>query len=273
MRHRRKLSEQRSIDALKAHLSRQGKKVSEDHEIIDKPDALLVVDGVRVAVECRIISPQKLMEFHNIKDKVNDLYMFFLPREPHLWIKHAIAEKASKKKAYKNRTCADEVWLIAHVGGMGPRVGKLEPSWEIIGYTYGVYISSNPFERVFIIDEVRNNVICLYSHEKGYCVKEIDRLEFPPENKIPIEIQFFSRMIVERLDNGNLGLKPERSLNNPDERLCLPPIATNYKADYSIVESLNFSNIGKGNKFPELYAYKIEQSDRHDHESSDTENK
>ena len=258
MRKVRKTSEQRAIVALKELLVSRGKMVSEDESFIDNPDAVLEIDGVRVAVECTIMSPEKVMEYHGIRREKGKLNQLFLPQEPHMWLKKAIESKQDKIQQYIQSSLAEQVWLIAHNGSAtGIEVGELESTWEVVGYAYGAYITENSFDRIYVVDDLKNDIVCVYSREKGYCVKEIADIAFPPENKIPVSILFFGDLVVQILENGKKGIRAD--LNNPGKRLCLQPIDAEYSVDYSGVESLSFANIGHGkNPPPLIYAYKNE---------------
>lgn len=253
MREHRTKSEQKAIDALKKMLVERGKNVSEDEKIKDKPDAVLIVEGIRVAVECRILSPEMLMYYHGVKREPDKLYQLFLPREPHVWIGRSIEAKNGKIKEYKERGESEEAWLVVHVGfATGVRVGRLEASWEVVGYAYGTYKTDNNFDRIYVVHEQNDEVLCIYRRDTGYCIKEIDQVTFPKGN-IPIEISFFGHVKVKELDNGRPGIT--LNLNNPAERLCLQPLDLNYGVDYSEIENLSFSNIGTGSGYPELFAY------------------
>lgn len=256
MRTIRKATEELAIDLLKKSLERRYDSVKEDRAYTDRPDAVFIVNGKRIAVECRIVTPERIMEFHGITFQADVLYQAFMPTEPHIWARNAVSAKSPYAEVYKKRSDASEAWLVLHIGSAryGPKVGNLAPNWQLIGFTYGVYTATNTFERVYIVDEYEKGVICLFRSERGYCVREIEELDYPGK-KLPVEIIFFGGVRVKLLPSGKKGVSV--NLNQPHERLCLQPLDSSYLVDYSAVGTLSFANIGRGASYPTLYAYRI----------------
>ncbi|TXL68924.1 hypothetical protein [Zeimonas arvi] len=255
MRPTRTASEQKAIDVLRESLAQKYAFIVEEDGITDRPDALFVVDGKRVAVECRIFTPERLMKLHGFRFAPEGLYQIFMPLEPHVWVRGAVNEKSLKVNAYKKRCDAEEAWLVLHVGSaaFSHRVNKLEPTWELIGSVCGVCRAANTFDRVYVIDEFDRKAICLYRRDRGYCVSDPGGLDYPGE-RLPISITFFGRVRVAQLASGGKGVSV--NLNNPIERVFLQPLDKEYVADYSSVHQLDFSNVWHGRAYPTMYAHR-----------------
>jgi len=222
MRTIRKPSEELAIDLLKKSLESRYDSVKEDRTYTDRPDAVFIVDGKRIAVECRIVTPERIMEFHGITLQADALYQAFMPSEPHIWVRNAVSAKSPYAEVYKKRSDASEAWLVLHIGSTyGPKVGDLAPNWQLIGFAYGVYTATNTFERVYIVDEYEKGVICLFRSERGYCVGKIEEIDYPGE-RLPVDIRFFGKVRIKLLPSGKKGVSV--NLNQPYERLCLQPL-------------------------------------------------
>lgn len=230
MRSSRTKSEEASIKLLSEMLLSKGKIVSIDDEIVDKPDAVLVVDGKRVAVECTIFTPQNVMlNYFGFEWIEGRFRRFYLPKEPHMWIRKSINRKSYSIDEYKIRSSSEEVWLIAHAGFMSLKVGELEPSWEVCGFAAGVRDSDCHFDRVYVINELEKNIVCIYSKERGYCIKDIDSLIFP-EDTIPIEIISFGRVKAVDLGGGKPGIRI--NVNDMHDQVFFQPLDGRYSIDY-----------------------------------------
>jgi len=116
MRSKRTREEQISINLVSKALKKPGKEVIEDANFHDKPDWVFSLDGMRVAAECRLVSIQELMRWNNRKRDLlpEKNYKITFPIEPHLWIRKAIEDKASKIPEYLKNSQAEEAWLIVH---------------------------------------------------------------------------------------------------------------------------------------------------------------
>ncbi len=121
MRKNQTKDEVRVLAQLKDALVAKFGNVEQDALVTDKPDGLFIIDGCRVACELRSISPQRIMAWHGIRMEDGDLLQVAFPIEPHMWVSHAVQMKAPKAQEYRQRTNANELWLILHgtSGAMG----------------------------------------------------------------------------------------------------------------------------------------------------------
>jgi hypothetical protein len=114
MRRARTKYEQTAIDLLSRRLSQSGHLVEVDPTVTDAPDALLTVDEVRLAVECRTVSPEKVMELHGLRQQPGDLHCAMIPVEPHMWVRAALLAKNPHVDRYKQRANASSAVLLLH---------------------------------------------------------------------------------------------------------------------------------------------------------------
>lgn len=115
MRRKRKESEEIALSWFRSALWERGIEPIEALEITDSPDALFLINGHPVAVECRYIAHPKLLQFLGRRNFVQDAaYEIVVPREPHLWVRDAIVEKNSNIPRYLSTTGATEAWLLLH---------------------------------------------------------------------------------------------------------------------------------------------------------------
>jgi hypothetical protein len=86
MRAERTPSEKHAIETLAHVLRAEGREVIEDPDWTDRPDALFVIDGRRVAIECRTFTSERLLKLHGLDMPDGRPHQIYIPFEPHMWI-------------------------------------------------------------------------------------------------------------------------------------------------------------------------------------------
>ena len=76
------------------------------------------MDGVSVAVECRILTPERVLRLRGMPMVDGVAHSLLLPVEPHMWIAAALLVKNTKVQRYRTRTGAAYVALLLHSTSM-----------------------------------------------------------------------------------------------------------------------------------------------------------
>ncbi len=257
MRPERTADEQGALNALKGELMSKGHEVEEIEEITDRPDAAFVIDGETIACECRIFTPQKLLQLHGHNMVNGELYQVFLPFEPHIWVQSCIEAKNPHIPVYKENAKATKVWLLVHAtrGIFSNSIGSLHSStFDLL--KLAVWQAQHSFDRIYIASETDENAICIFDRsqhdEKESEYKTMEVLG------VPVNISFFGKFTATEGPNGAGVISISQSLNEPNERFMLQPLDERFRVDYSGVNELSFSNIGRGNSGPSIYTVPVE---------------
>lgn len=138
------------------------KNASVDTEITDKPDLLVQSNDKRVGIEfTQIPSEYIIQNFHTKmpnptyqKDSiVGDLCIF--PFEPHRWVNEALRRKIRAVEVNKQRSVADEMWLVLHAHSekhewpmsKGSQQGNRDA--ELLLMRFGTHKLGHVFDKIF----------------------------------------------------------------------------------------------------------------------------
>lgn len=241
------------MDALKSELLKNGHSVVEREDITDRPDAALEIDGTIAACECRVFTPERLLRLHGLKMVNGELYQIFLPIEPHKWIQDAIHAKNPLIPDYRDRCKADEVWLIVHtLRGMFHDLATLTSGPLADLFHIGVWQTPHSFNRIYVVGEEVLKPICIFS-DKNDNTEARQKYAQMKILRLPVHIRFVGIITATQGPDGQ-GMITTPSMNQPHHTIKLQPLDRAFRVDYSRVTEVNFSNIGRGNTAPIMYA-------------------
>lgn len=238
MRPDRKYVEQRALSLFSSALIERGIPPIHAQEITDAPDALFLVQGQRVAVECRYLSHPKLLRLLGPVDWPADkVYEVFLPREPHLWVRDAILEKNPKIPAYKARTGAKQAWLLLH--SAIPHKILRPDRWVGSDFfqllCHGAHITQHEFDQIWVAELSGDTPIATPIFGPGVTTPCLTFDEYlRGQAAYPIDhFRFVKPMIREGADGAK---RIEVNLNDlVSEPVCLEPLDSRHSVDYAAI--------------------------------------
>jgi hypothetical protein len=231
-------AEQVALHLLSQTLTARGTRPMYAVDITDSPDALFFVEDKAIAIECRYIAHPKLLEFMGRRDLLPDVpYEVVVPREPHLWVKHAILEKNKNIEKYMKKTGATEAWLLVHSSTMHPMlVGKPDDEVIKILLTLGTHLVEHGFTRIWFA-EVGGHLqeaIELYGPNITRPKFDWDAYVASFAPGYPHTTHWFSPAVVKERDDGEKYVSV--NMNDPQGKVIgLQPLDTSHKLDYSFL--------------------------------------
>lgn len=254
MRTQRKQNEQAAISSLIAHLTSLGRVVLEDPAVVDKPDALLAIDGKRCAVECTTFSPEHLLELHGLRRQKEVLHQVFLPIEPHMWTLNAINRKAASIAQYRRVCHADEVWLLLHAatGLDGSLFAGVEQDFFEKTAGYGAHLAHSAFDRIVLIAGLDQQPIDI---QRPNSEPQAFDISFDRFKILSLPVQCFSFAVVKATEGPNgQGMITTPPLHLPHTRHTLQPLDPDFEVDYSVLTAIDASEDIQARIFPSLEA-------------------
>lgn len=122
----------------------------------DRPDALLEIDGMRIACECVQVPPDYIYAGEHAVHSLSkwdgrDILSFLWPNEPHQWIADAIRKKNKRWQEYLSATGAQLCWLLVHAP-LQPDQNFLDGTkqWIQSALRHGTKMVEHRFEQVFL---------------------------------------------------------------------------------------------------------------------------
>lgn len=250
MRTERTAGELHAIDSVKKFCIANGFTVDEDVSITDRPDALLILSGRRIACECRIISPEKIMRLHGVKLREGEPYRIFLPLETHMWIRKAIEAKNPSVDAYKARANASEAWLILHAhGGFFHSLADSVGGRDFEVAKMAAHQISHLFDYILVVSS-DGEVACIYSAPESAYNRE--KYKNQHVNKIPVQIISMGIVTATAGPDGNGVITFD--MNRAHHLVKCQPLDKNFIVDYSNVDTFDYANINKDNPGPKISA-------------------
>jgi hypothetical protein len=141
------------LASLREYIGRkENTTIQEDPTVIDSPDALFIINGVRHAIECRCINETRLMEWSNTKIEkvIGRRYEIRVPWEPDIWVLKSVMEKENKAKIYLENSHADDIWLVLHTSPP-PEIPFFDLDEETIKFLKsGCNLKRHSFARIFL---------------------------------------------------------------------------------------------------------------------------
>lgn len=205
-------------------------------DITDSPDALFLIEETPIAIECRYIAHPKLLEFLGRRDLLPNVpYEVVVPREPHLWVKHAIEEKNKNVKKYMQNTGATEAWLLLHSSTMHPMLqGKADDEVFKTLLALGTHLVEHNFTRVWFaeVGGRSREVVELYGPNVARPEFDWDAYVASHAPGYPHTTHWFSPAVIQERDDGDKFV----SVNMNDSRgkaIGLQPLDTKHKLNYS----------------------------------------
>ena len=224
--------EQSAIDALLGALEAAGQCASADPEITDSPDALLNVDGISVAVECRILTPERVLRLHGLRMLEGEVHSLSLPIEPHMWLAAALKAKNPKVPAYRAKSGAEYVALLLHSSSMFDR-GAYESHKDFYttALVHGLALSESNFDAVLFADEHSKEVLLLTDQPSPL------RLPVAPQQKVkltglPILRQWFVHSTATEGPNGQGTVTVGPIMIGGPRAIALQPLDHHFLIDY-----------------------------------------
>lgn len=235
MRSIRKPVELAAIDLFARALQTAGVPPIYAPAISDRPDALFLVNGRPVAVECRYVSHPQLVRLLAPNNWPADrVYEVFLPIEPHLWVRDAIAEKDRSVAAYLQRTGADAAWLLLHSSYQHEilREGRREGTEFFELLRLGAHLAPHSFEQVWIAEVAtdRPQAVCIF--KAGDARPDVSVATFREKHTpYPLDHHWFANATV--LSNDGVEKHVTVNLNElAATPVCLQPLEDGFDIDY-----------------------------------------
>lgn len=252
MRPQRTPDEDQAISAVVAHLRASELHVNIDESITDRPDAVLVVNGERVALECRTFTPEKLIKEYK-KDLVPDRnYQIFLPIEPHSWLGRAISEKNQKIDAYKLNGRASEAWLVVHSvrGPFSCLSEHFKPGLSAL-FFMSVFQTPHAFSRIYLSLGDEEPAICLY---RADAQEERAMYEHKVVLSTPVLRYTVSRRKPKLMPDGTFSIVGN-VFSEDEELVLLQPLDKSLRVDYEPLKSMPATEVAR--RTWELHANRI----------------
>lgn len=228
-------AERISLSMLDRLLTTQGTRPMYCPDIVDSPDALFLIGGEKVAIECRYVTSENLMKFMGRFPKKDSVYEVVLPREPHLWVKDAIEDKNRKIEKYMANTGSTEAWLLLHSSPYHSILtnGDNDTITRTL-LTVGTYLVKHHFTRIWFAELSNSSSELIEIFGPGIAKPSLDWDEyvatFTPD--YPHDTYWFSPTTVQ--ENDEVGKHTNINLNNLGGKpIGLQPLDPKYKLDYS----------------------------------------
>lgn len=213
---------------------------------------MFVIDGRRVAIECRTFTSERLLRLHGLDQPNGKLFQAYVPLEPHIWLAEAIAAKEPKVAEYKKRADAESVWLVVHSarGNFSHLTSLFDNGFSDL-FHIGAWQTPHSFERIYITGEYDLPPVCIY-----------DRAEFVAKNEhflkkrvllIPVKLHLFGVSMATEGPNGegqitlNLGQSEQK-------QFLLQPLDKRFRVDYSPITSRPSEEVALSSDLSMLYA-------------------
>lgn len=231
-------SEQHAIETLKQVLAAEGRKVL-DLNWPDRPDALLEIDGRRVAVECRTFTSERLLRLYGLDMPDGCTHQVYIPFEPHVWIAEATQSKASKVPEYLARTGAEACWLVLHAArGVFHRLVERYHYGAADFFRMGACQVPHDFERIYLTAEYADPPlppVSLFSETDD--IDDRARLQRMRVAEVPVERHWFGEAVAVEGPDGQAMVT--LTLADPNQvRKFLQPLDRNLAVDYSQIEAV-----------------------------------
>ena len=228
-------AERISLSMLDRLLTIQGTRPMYCPDIVDSPDALFLIDGEKVAIECRYVTSENLMQFKGRFPKTDSVYEVVLPREPHLWVKDAIEEKNRNIEKYKANTGSTEAWLLLHSSPYHSILtnGNNDTITRTL-LTVGAYLVDHHFTRIWFAELSNGSPELIEIFGPGIAKPSLDWDEYVATFSpgYPHDTYWFSPTTVQ--ENDEVGKHTSVNLNNLGGKpIGLQPLDPKYKLDYS----------------------------------------
>jgi hypothetical protein len=205
-------------------------------DITDAPDALFLIGGRGIAIECRYIAHSELLKHIGMRSLVPDIaYEVVIPREPHLWVRDAIIAKNLNIDKYVDNTGAKEAWLLLH-SSMTHAMLTGEEGDELFRtlLALGTHLTPHKFTRIWFAEAGPNPLPAIEIFGP-----DIPKPSFDWDKYVegflpgyPHDTKWFSTVVVKENEDGGKFV----SVNLNDERakpIGLQPLDAKYKLDYS----------------------------------------
>jgi hypothetical protein len=228
MRARRTEAEQNALDALVEHIRLTGASISLDPECTDRPDAVAVLDGQRIAWECRFIGPEGLLQFHGRPWPENGYAAIVLPWEPHMWAACAVRAKNGNVADYLSRGRTSEAWLVLHTSHLLP-LGIHKAPEVLVDFRDGAASARPQFSKLWIVDAPgqEQRVWEAWDARSGVKVPTGFRLE---GDEYPVRKMWLGKSRVHVDDAGHATISG--NLRDTAEKILLQPLDKAFKIEY-----------------------------------------
>jgi hypothetical protein len=205
-------------------------------DITDAPDALFLIDGRPIAVECRYIANSELLKHLGMHSLVPDIaYEVVIPREPHLWVRDAIAAKNVNIGKYMAKTGATEAWLLLHSSTAHPMLtgGDGDELFKTL-LSLGTHLIPHGFTRIWFAEAGPTplEAIEIFGPDIPKPSFDWDKYVEGFLPGYPHDTRWFSPIIVKEGPDG--GTIATTDFNDDRAKpIGLQPLDTKYKLDYS----------------------------------------
>lgn len=233
MRTTRTPSEQHAVTALLQFLREGGIDVCEIPEITDRPDAAFEFQGKRVAVECRTLTPERVLRMHGVERVEGRSYEIYIPEEPNLWIQRAIEAKQPRIADYKSRSGASECWLVVHSARGGfTNLGELYNSPNMVLFHMAVWQTPHSFDRIYLTGEYDLPPVCIFDRRNELALRPV----YEKKKLICIRVrqQFMTYVTATAAPNGEGQISVNLSLPLLG-RFHLQPLDKRFRVDYQAI--------------------------------------
>lgn len=237
MRPKQKLVERLALSLFAKALETRGIAPIHAPDITDAPDALFLIEGQAVAIECRYLSHPKLLRLLGPNDWPPDkVYEVFLPREPHLWARDAILEKNPHIPRYKARTGATQAWLLLHSSSRQKilRSDRAPESDFFQLLRLGAYLTPHDFDQIWIAELSGDYRVAMPIYGPGQIQPTITFENYIERQAKPFDHFWFAKVVIKANENGGNYV----SVNTNDlvaEPVCLEPLDSRLVIDYKAI--------------------------------------
>lgn len=254
MRPHRTPLEQSAIERLQTHLRSRNRDVHLDPSITDAPDAVLVIDAERVAVECRVLTPEKVLRLHGLTLEEGQLHSVFIPLEPHAWIQRALQDKNPKAQTYRQRACAPTAALLLHSSSMfDGGLFDANRNFYVAALVHGLLQTPCNFDVVLFSDEHSDEVLQISVGNSPFGFDPVAQQRIAIL-KIPMVQIHFGRFTATEGPDGKGQLTVGPLVVGGPREIRLQPLDKSFRVNYSAYFEAVREASSKGEKLPSAYA-------------------
>jgi hypothetical protein len=127
-----------------------GHAVLEDTTVVDRPDLVFNLDGVRTGCELTTVTEESLESWTRRKRPVGETQVLRLPNSPGEWLANRIESKDAKAAGYRSLRQLAALWLGVHVGAF-PAFGNDEETLQELRHVAAA--THHSFDQVWLVGE------------------------------------------------------------------------------------------------------------------------
>ena len=259
MRPHRTPFEEAAVSKLLAALRNRNRNALIDPSISDVPDAVLIIDNERVAVECRTLTPEKVLRLHGLTLEEGQLHSVYIPLEPHAWIQRAVQDKNPRVQTYRERADSPTAALLLHSSQMFDRgLFETHRDFYVAALVHGLLQTTCKFDVVLFSDDQSEEILQISSADSPLGLDPVAQ-EKIKILRIPMVHIHFGRFTPTEGPDGKGQLTVGPLLVGGPREVRLQPLDRAFRVDYDAYFEAVRTASTKGLKLPSACALPVER--------------